>query len=186
MDDFYLVAEDGTRFSVNTSGRQTNLFVDAGIIFFKTSAMKRTLAFVTPNGQISVQRIRLNAAFEDQSIKGYLSVGPNRSELGVAEGGAMDVMTDSGLTTVQPGNTVILAQADMDIGLPEPETPEAPPAGAEAEPATGAPTTTAATGMATSTKVVLGVVGAAALAGIAIGLGSSGGGGDGDVSPSSP
>jgi hypothetical protein len=182
MDDFYLVAEDGSRFSINTAGRQTNLFIDEGIIFFKTSAMKRTLEFVTPNGQISIQRIHLNAAFEDSSIKGYVSVKPGHSELGVAEGGSMDVFTDKGLMTVPPGNKIILAQADMDIGLPEPEAP-GDQAGAETE--TGAPSTTAATGMATSTKVILGVVGAAAIAGIAIGLGG-GGGGDGDVSPSSP
>lgn len=187
MDDFYLVAEDGSRFSISTAGRQTNLFIDEGVIFFKTSAMKRTLEFITPSGQISIQRIRLNAAFDDQSIKGYVSVSPQRSELGVAEGGSMDVFTDNGLTTVPPGNKIILAQADMDIGLPEADTPEEPQAGAEAEPATGAPSTTAtAAGMATSTKVILGVVGAAALAGIAIGLGGSGGGGDADVSPSSP
>jgi hypothetical protein len=184
MDDFYLVAEDGSRFSISTAGRQTNLFIDEGIIFFKTAAMKRTLEFITPNGQISIQRIHLNAAFEDSSIKGYVSVKPGRSELGVAEGGSMEVFTDKGLMTVQPGNKIILAQADMDIGLPEPEVPEDQ---AEGEPETGAPSTTAATGMATSTKVLIGVVGAAAIAGIAIGLGGGGGGGgDGDVSPSSP
>jgi len=184
LDDFYLVAEDASRFSINTAGRQTNLFIDEGIIFFKTSAMKRTLEFVTPNGQISIQRIHLNAAFEDSSIKGYVSVKPGHSELGVAEGGSMEVVTDKGPMTVPPGNKIILAQADMDIGLPEPEVPEDQ---AAAETETGAPSTTAATGMATSTKVILGVVGTAAIAGIAIGLGGGGGGGGhGDVSPSSP
>ena len=41
LDDLYLVAEDQSVFSINTSGRHRNLFVKEGIVYFKTSAMRR-------------------------------------------------------------------------------------------------------------------------------------------------
>lgn len=176
LDDLYLVAEDQSVFSINTSGRQRNLFIKQGTVYFKTSSMKRAFAFITPNGPINVQRIRLNAGLGDGSIKGYVTVTKNQSELGVSEGGTMDVFTDQGLMTIQAGKKIILAQADMDIGLPESEEPAAqqPP---EPEP-----------GMSTGKKVAFGALGVAAIAGVALAFGGGGGGGDGggSVSPSSP
>jgi len=178
LDDLYLVAEDQSVFSVSTTGRQRILFVKQGVIYFKTAVIRQALAFVTPDGQIDVQQIRLNAASGDPSLKGYVSVTDNQSELGVAEGGAMDVFTDDGLTTIHAGNKIILAQADMDIGLPEDQEP---PAKQPEEPKKG---------WSTRKKIIVGAVGVGALAGllIAVGGGGGGGGGDngGDVSPSSP
>lgn len=176
LDDLYLVGEDQSVFSINTSGRQRNLFVKKGTVYFKTSGMRRSFSFITPNGQISVQRIRLNAASGEQSIKGYVAVSENLSELGVAEGGSMDVFTDNGLMTVQSGKKIILSQADMDIGLPESEKPAAQETPEPEE-----------AGWSTGKKVAVGALGAAAIAGIALGLGGGGGGGDGGTeSPSSP
>ncbi|MBC2710752.1 MAG: hypothetical protein HGJ94_07055 [Desulfosarcina sp.] len=174
LDDLYLVGEDQSVFSINTSGRQRNLFIKKGIVYFKTSEMRRAFSFITPNGQISVQRIRLNAASGDQSIKGYVAVTENQSELGVAEGGSMDVFTDQGLMTIQSGKKIILSQADMDIGLPDIEEPVAqqPP---EPKP-----------GMSTGKKIAYGALGVAAVAGIALGLSGGSSGGGGTVSPSSP
>jgi hypothetical protein len=175
LDDLYLVVEDQGVFSISTSGNQRNLFIKQGTAYFKTASIKRTLAFITPNGQVSVQRIRLNASFDDPSLKGYVAVTENQSELGVAEGGSMDVFTDDGLMTIQTGKKIILSQADMDIGLPDEEEPTAqqPP-----EPKSGT---------STSRKIVYGALGVAAIAGIALGLGGGGGGGGGgSVSPSSP
>jgi hypothetical protein len=175
LDDLYLVAEDKSVFSISTTGRHRNLFVKQGVVYFKTSAMKHELSFVTPNGQINVQQIRLKAAFGDASLKGYVAVTEKQSELGVAEGGAMDVFTDDGLTTIEAGKKIILAQADMDIGLPEEEKPSAeqPPEQKK--------------GWSTGKKVAIGAVSVGALAGILMGLGGGGGGGGGgEVSPSSP
>lgn len=176
LDDLYLVAEDKSVFSISTTGRQRNLFVKQGVVYFKTSAMMHELSFVTPNGQINVRQIRLKAAFGDASLKGYVAVTEKQSELGVAEGGAMDVFTDDGLTTIEAGKKIILAQADMDIGLPEDQKPSAeqPPEQKK--------------GWSTGKKVAIGAVSIGALAGILIGLGGGGGGGGGggDVSPSAP
>jgi hypothetical protein len=176
LDDLYLVAEDKSVFSISTSGRQRNLFIKEGTVYFKTSSMRRAFAFITPNGQISVERIRLNASFGDGAINGYVAVSENQSELGVAQGGSMDVFTEQGPMTIQSGKRIILSQADMDIGLPEDEEPAAqqPP---ETEPE-----------KMSGKKIVYGALGAVALAGIALGLGGGGGGGGGDgtVSPSTP
>lgn len=175
LDDFYLVAEDQSLFSINTSGEQRNLFIKQGTLYFKTSAMKRAFSFITPNGPINIQRIRLDAA-SDASIKGYVTVAENRSELGVAEGGSMDVFTDNGIKTIAPGKKLILSQADMDIGLPE----EAPPAAKQ-------PPEPQPQEKSNRTKIAYGALGVAAIAGIALGLGGGGGGGGGGtVSPSTP
>lgn len=174
LDDLYLVAEDQSVFSISSSGRQRNLFIKQGLVYFKTSAIKRTLAFITPAGQISVHQIRLNAAFDDASIKGYVSVTEKQSELGVAEGGSMDVFTDEGLMTIQAGKKIILSQADMEIGLPEKEEPAAKPQPESKK------------GWSTGQKIAAGAVGVGAIAGILMGLGGGGGGGGGTVSPSSP
>ena len=181
LEDLLLVAEDQSVFSINTSGRHRNLFIKQGIIYFKTSGMRHTLTFITPDGQIFVQSIRLNAAFNDQSLKGYVAVSKNQSELGVVEGGSMDVFTDKGPVMIKSGKKIILSQAEMDIGLPEEEEP------AKEEEETSKPKA----GMSTGQKIAIGALGALALTGLAIGLGGGGGGGgsgggDGDVSPSSP
>mgnify|MGYP001348581249 FL=1 len=181
LDDFYLVAEDQSAFSINTTGRQRNLFIDKGTLYFKTSGMQRQIEFIPPNGQISIQRIRLNAAASDSSIKGYVAVDGERSELGVSEGGSMEVFTDKGLLTVEPGNKLILSQADMDIGLPEEE-----PSATTPEPAPQPTTKTGPAAWSTGTKVALGALGAAAIAGVAIGLGGGSGGDSDPVSPSNP
>ena len=180
LDDLYLVAEDQSLFSISISGRQRNLFVKEGTIYFKTATMRRSLAFVTPDGQVSVQRIRLHAGLSDGSLSGYVAVTESQSELGVAQGGSMDVLTDQGPMTIQSGKKIILAQADMDIGLPEEEEPAAQqPPEAEEEPKPA--------GMPTGRKIAYGALGVAAVAGIALGLGGGGGGGGGgSVSPSTP
>ncbi len=182
LDDLYLVGEDKSVFSITTSGRQRNLYIKQGIVYFRTSAMRRSFSFVTPAGLISVRMIRLNAGFGDQSITGYVAVTGTRSELGVAEGGSMDVLTEDGLMTIQSGRKIILAQADMDIGLPEDEEPAAqlPP---EKKPEKSVGKT-----------IGYGTLGAVLLAGIGLALGGGGGGGGGGdssvgqstVSPSAP
>ena len=176
LGDLFLVAEDQSVFSSNTSGRQRNLFIKDGNIYFKTSKIRQPLTLITPNGEITVQSIRLDAALYDQSIKGYVSVKKGQSELGIVEGGSMDVLTDKGQVTLKSGNNIILSQAEMDIGVP-PE--EEKPAEEEKKPPE--------TGM---TKTQMAYIALAALAGIglifAIGGGGGGGGGGGFVSPSSP
>ena len=176
LDDLYLVGEDQSVFSINTSGRQRNLFIKKGTVYSKTSAMTRSFSFITPDGPISVQRIQLNAAAGGGALKGLVTVTDNSSELGVVEGGSMIVLTDNGMRTIQSGNKIILSQADMDMGLPEDE-----------ETAAKQPPKSKPRMSSTSKKIVYGTLGVAAIAGLALGLGGGGsGGGGGTVSPSTP
>lgn len=174
----FLVAEDQSVFSSNTSGRQRNLFIKDGNIYFKISKMRQPLTLITPNGEITVQSIRLDAALYDQSIKGYVAVTKGQSELGVVEGGSMDVLTDNGQVTIKSGSNLILSQAEMDIGAPpEGEKP------AEEEPQK--PQAVKWTG----TQIAFATLGALAGIGLIIGVaggGGGGGGGGGTISPSSP
>jgi hypothetical protein len=177
LEDVYLVAEDKSVFSISTSDQQRNLFIKEGTIYFKTSGIQTAFTFLTPDGPIGIHSIKLNAAYGDASIKGYVAVNDSGTEMGIADGGSIDVYTDEGLTTIQSGNKIILAQADMDIGIPEAEEPasqEVP----EVEEKKG--------WSKKATYITLGALGVAAAAGLAIGL--SGGSSDdgGDVSPSRP
>jgi hypothetical protein len=178
LGDLFLVAEDLSVFSSNTSGRQRNLFIREGTIYFKTSKMRQPLTLITPKGEITVQSIRLDAALYDKSIKGYVTVTAGQSELGVVEGGSMDVLTDNGQVTIKSGHNLILSQAEMDIG--------APPEGEQpTEEETQKPKAVKWTG----TQIALATLGALAGIGLLIGAaggGGGGGGGGGVVSPSSP
>ena len=178
LGDLFFVGEDQSVFSSNTSGRQRNLFLREGIIYFKTSRMRQPFTLITPDGHITVQRIRLDAALYDHSIKGYLAVTKDQSELGIVEGGSMDVLTDNGQVTIKPGNSIFLSQAEMDIGAPP--TEEQPTEEEPQKPKTGW----------TGTQIALATLGALAgiglIFGVAGGGGSGGGGGGGNVSPASP
>ena len=184
LGDLFLVAEDQSVFSANTLGRQKNLFVREGVIYFKTSKMRQPITLITPNGEITVQSIRLDAALYDQSIKGYVAVTKEQSELGVVEGGSMDVLSDYGQVTIKSGNNIILSQAEMDIGAP-PES-EKPSGEKPAEEVPPKPKAVAWTG----TQIALATLGALAGIGLIVGAAGGGGGGGGGggetVSPSSP
>jgi hypothetical protein len=181
LDDLYLVAEDQSVLSTHTIGRQRNLFLREGIIYFKTSMLRQPLNLITPGGQITVQRILLDASFNDQAIVGYVTVEKRQGEVGVVQGGTLDVLTENGQKTIRPGETIILAQADMDIGAPESETPESDKPAAEQPPEPKEGMSTAMKGLIGGGVAVLALGAIAALGG-----GGGGGGGGTSVSPSSP
>ena len=57
---------------------------------------------MTPDGQITVQSIRLDASFTDQSIIGYVTVDKGQSELGVVQGGSLDILTEKVVRRLNP------------------------------------------------------------------------------------
>jgi hypothetical protein len=181
LGELFLVGEDQSVFSTNTSGYQRNLLIKEGTIYFKTSKIRRIITFITPDGHISIQRIRLNTALNDQSITGYVTVEENSSELGVVQGGALDILTEDGQQTVKSGEKIILSQADMDIGAPEPQPSEseAPSDEQPPEQKKGMSKTMQATIVGGVAVLALGALAAA-------GGGGGGGGGGSDVSPSTP
>jgi hypothetical protein len=176
LGDLFIVGEDQSVFSSNTAGRHRNLIVKKGIIYFKLSTLRQPFTLLTPDGALTVQSVRLNASYYDRSLKGYVAVDKGKSELGVVEGGSMDVVTEDGPVAIKSGENIILSQADMDIGPP---AEEEKPAEEEAQPAKKG---------LTGKQIAFATLGALAAIGLifAVGGGGGGGGGGGSVSPSSP
>lgn len=183
LNEMFLVGEDQSVFSTNTSGRQRNLLIKKGTLYFKTAWTNRVITFMTPDGNISVQSIRLNATLNDQSIIGYVTVDDSQSELGVVKGGSIDILTENGQETIKSGEKIILAQADMDIGAPESQPPEEEVPAEEPTPPQKKETSTTMRAIIGGAVAVLAL---AAVAGAAGGGGGDGGGGGGVVSPSTP
>ena len=196
MDDIYLVADDGSLFSVATSANLRKLLIKEGTVYFAVSKMSHSLSFITPSGNLAVLDILINVATGSPKLKGYVSVKENVSKVGIIEGGSMIVSTQQGEMMLEPGQQLIFAQADMDVGAPE-ELESSDEEEGKAEEATEGEKAgmEKKAGMSKNTKIVLGAVGGAVViggigalaAGGGGGGGSSGGGDDGgSVSRSSP
>jgi hypothetical protein len=188
MEDIYLVAEDRSLFSVANSANLRKVLIKEGTLYFAVSDMSRSLNLITPFGTLAVLDILLNAATGSPQLKGYVAVKQNGSEIGVLEGGSMIVSTQRGEMMIESGQQLTLAQADMDVGAPEEiETSD------EKKDKDVKEGKEEKAGVSKTTKIVIGVVGAAVFAGgIAALAGGGGGGGSGSgnggdsTSPSSP
>jgi hypothetical protein len=180
MNNFFLVAKDGSMFSVPDAG-SAHVKINDGLIFFAVNRHTGQVVFETPSGVVDTQQILIHAGEGDAAmLKGYVDVTGGTTRVGVLEGGSMVVSTPEGIKEIQPGTQIVLAQA----GLIKP----APPAGADAAaPAAPQP---AEPEEQDDRKVpaVYYKVGAAILGvGVLAALLAGGGGGGGDSSqPSSP
>ena len=194
MDDIYLVAEDKSLFSVATSTNLRKFLIKEGTVYFAVSKMSHSLSFITPYGNLAVLDMLINAAAGSPKLKGYVSVGENVSRVGIIEGGSMIVSTQKGEMMLEPGQQLILAQADLDVGAPE-ELESSDEEEGKVEEATEGEKAAKEkkAGMSKNTKIVLGAVGGAVVIGGigALAAGGGGGGGSGgnggdSVSRSSP
>ena len=112
MDGLLLVGADKSLFSITSRTTSRELLVRNGTVYFALAKMPHSLVFVTPGGVVTAQQIILNAAAEGGLLKGYVAVTEDSAEIGVFEGGSVQVSTVSGETTIQSGNKIVLAQAD--------------------------------------------------------------------------
>jgi len=112
MDGLLLVGADQSLFSVTTLANSRELLVRKGTVYFALSKMPRSLVFVTPKGVVTAQQLILNAAADQDLLKGSVTVTGESAEIGVIEGGSMLVSTVSGETTIQSGKKIVLAQLD--------------------------------------------------------------------------
>ena len=118
MESVYLVAEDGSMFSVASAANLRKLLIKQGTVYFAMSGNFPSLSFITPSGSLAVLDILLNAATNNQQLKGYVSVTQNGSELGVIEGGSMIISTQQGEMMLKSGQRLILAQVEWMSALP--------------------------------------------------------------------
>lgn len=174
MDSLMLVGADKSIFSVTTQASSRELQVREGTVYFAMSKMPRSLLFITPNWVVTVQRLILNTAANQELLKGYVTVTGKSSEIGVIEGGSMLVSTVAGEKTIQSGNKIILGQTDQgQTSAEQTEQPaETPPGG------TGG-------GVAVA-PIAAGAIAVGVATVAAVNAGGGGGGGGDDTSPASP
>jgi len=167
LDDVYMVAEPDTVFSISPMADRHDVLVQQGTLYYSLNESSRPLHFDTPAGNATTGDLSMT----EGELRGYVRVAGNDTEIGVIGGGSMTVATASGEMSVTSGKKVTMTLADS---------------GNTANAAGGQE------GMSRNTKIALGVIGAAAVAGGIYAISSSGGGGGGgskdkdDGSPAAP
>jgi len=167
LDDVYMVAEPNTVFSISPMADRHDVLVQKGTIYYSLNESSRPLHFDTPAGNATTGDLTMT----EGELRGYVRVAGNETEIGVIGGGSMTVATGSEEVPVTSGKKVTMTLADS---------------GKTANAAGGQD------GMSRNTKIALGVIGAAVVAGGIYAISSSGGGGGGggrdrdDGSPASP
>jgi hypothetical protein len=116
MDQMYVVFEDGSSFIMSQSGNGETLDLKTGTAYFTLKSLPEGLTFGTPQAAVVTEGMILNAATDNQLLKGYVKVDKSTSELGVVEGGRLMVRTADGQQTIKSGQRIILAQADLGAG----------------------------------------------------------------------
>lgn len=180
MEDLYLVAADKSLFSVRTKSDVREVLVKEGTVYFTISTLPRPMLFNTPISVFTVEGLTVISP-SSAPMKGYVTVTPEATELGVIEGGSILVSTIEGQKRIYAGRMVRVADVD----------PVARDAAAGIKAAGGTAAgikpagSTAATRVPTK-KLFTGVIGVAAAAGGAAALAGGGGGGSGGGSVASP
>ncbi|MFZ5797971.1 MAG: hypothetical protein ACOY3O_06035 [Thermodesulfobacteriota bacterium] len=108
-----LIAVDQSKFAVKESGDQLNLYVAEGRVQFVVADQAQSFAFYTPDHRFVKSEGFIAPAASEQSVKGFVNVNAdNAFEIGMEQGG-MIVLTDEGSQTINAGQSIILAQADV-------------------------------------------------------------------------
>ncbi len=144
--DLQLVARDKAVFALTEERSQWDLTVKTGRVDFAMRSEAKPVSFNTPHDTIRTEQVIVPASSEGL-VRGFVSVTDKGTELSVQEG-ALQVVNQNGSQLVQPGHSILLAQAVI--------------------PASPAPAATAggagAAGFTTGQIVGLGVMGAGAVA----------------------
>jgi hypothetical protein len=113
MDNLFLVAEDGSQFSVATGDAGRELLIRQGTLYFAMTGASGPMTFHTPDGSVTIARMTLNASAEGGLLKGYVDATPEGTRIGVLEGGSLVLLTAEGERTITAGRQITLAQADL-------------------------------------------------------------------------
>jgi hypothetical protein len=184
LDNLFLVADDGSQFSIAGSRAGRELAVRQGTLYFAMSGTTGPLAFHTPDGVVTTLRMILKASTAGGLLKGYVDAAPDGTRIGVLEGGTLVVMTPEGEQTIESGRQITLAQANLFDEAPAEEGAEAGKGNQEKEQKGNTDDDDEI-----PAAYFWGGGGLAALAGIGLAAGSGGGGGGGGgafIPPASP
>lgn len=114
-----LVALDQSKFAVKESSDLLNLYVEQGRVNFVVSDTTQTFAFYTPDHRFLKTEGFIAPASTDKSVKGFINASDKSVEIGM-ERGSMIVQTENGSQTVNAGQSIMLAQADVPSNNPAP------------------------------------------------------------------
>lgn len=113
LDDISLVAEDQSRFSIDYRNNARVIDVQQGKVYFGASEATGTLVFLTPKGGAMSDQILLNTSSASPMLEGYVKVTEESSEVGVLQGGSMKLATRDDQRMIKPGQSLMLAQANI-------------------------------------------------------------------------
>ena len=113
MDNLFMVAEDGSLFSVQEGSGATQFKIEKGALFFAANSQTGTLVFETPAGIINTQQMIIQASAGSAMLKGFVDVSGGNTMMGVLEGGSMIVSTPDGEKMIATGKQITLAQAGL-------------------------------------------------------------------------
>jgi hypothetical protein len=118
-----LVALNQSKFAVKEDSDVLNLYVEQGRVNFVVSDVTQTFAFYTPDHRFVKTEGFIAPASTDNSVKGFINSSDKSVEIGM-ERGSMIVQTDEGSQTVNAGQSILLAVADVPSNNPEPGNKE--------------------------------------------------------------
>lgn len=107
-----LVAVDRTRFAVQDSDGILHLYLESGQINFAIADINRQFAFYTSNGYFVKSEGFIAPAAYDNAVKGYIRTTDRHTEIGMDKG-AMIAQTDQGTQTIDSGQAILLAIAEV-------------------------------------------------------------------------
>lgn len=107
-----LVALNQSKFAVKESSDLLNLYVEKGRVNFVVSDASQIFAFYTPDRRFVKTEGFIAPAATDNSVKGFINTTDKSVEIGM-ERGSMIVQTDEGSQTVNAGQSILLAQAEV-------------------------------------------------------------------------
>lgn len=118
MQGIVLNAVDQTLFALKEQNNSVNLYVEKGKIYFVISDVAHQFVFYTPDGYYLKTNGFIAPAAAGSSVKGFIRVTDEATVIGM-ETGTMIVMTNDGTQTIKPGQSLVLAMADVpDDGNP--------------------------------------------------------------------
>lgn len=168
-----LVAQDEAVFALTEAESRYDLTVKSGRVDFAMRSEAKPVSFHTPHDLIRAERAIVPAG-GNGLVRGFITVTKDGTELSVQEG-ALQVVSSDGTQLIEPGHSIVLAQARMGGTTTTKGTETA-----------GKPALTSGTGMGTlsSSAMVAGGVGLA-LVGTGAGFAATSGSDD-DKTPVSP
>lgn len=172
LNNLYVVAEDKSLFSIKSAQESRELGLKEGTLYFALRNLPKVLVFATPERTFTAEQIVVNAS-TDGLIKGYVSVTPEKAEIGVLEGGSMLISTSEGKKMVKSGQKIMVAAAS---GAASSDAKPEKAAAAEGASSTGG----------SNALLIGGIAAGVVAAGAAVLAGSSGGGGGDDDNEASP